>query len=292
MAALADAAAADGAEVDPGLGQALREIGERAGHVRELDHELVRHGRLPSTARRRRPRGRDDPIVRRVRPAWRPSSPVCVTAVFAGSSRRAGGVASGGPGVPRPGGEAHNRWHARSSQLEETRSGRDVPAVHRRRVRGQCQRPDAGGAQPGARRGDRPRSGQRPGGRRPGGRRGGDGLRELEGDDAAGPQPHPAQDRRRPGGPSRGAGAPREPQRRQARRLRDRRDGDLRRPVPVLRGRLPPARRQGGHRVSRRAHLAVPARPDRRSWPRSRPGTTRCTWPPGSWDRPSRRATR
>ena len=88
----------------------------------------------------------------------------------------------------------------------------------------------------------------------------------------------PAQDRRRARGEGRRARPARERQRRQAGRRGDRRDGRLRRPVPLLR------RCRAGHGRPRRQRVRWPATPRSSgatrsaSSRRSRRGTTRSTW--------------
>ena len=105
---------------------------------------------------------------------------------------------------------------------------------------------------------------------------------DLEEDDAAGPQPDPAQDRRLARGERRRARPAREPERRQAGRRRDRRD---RRSASTCSGSSPAPR---GSWTASRPTSSWPATPRSSgatrsaSWPRSRPGTTRCTWPAGS----------
>ena len=70
----------------------------------------------------------------------------------------------------------------------------------------------------------------------------------------------------------------RERERRQAGRRRDRRDGRLRRPLPLLRRRRARDGRPRGQRVRSPATPRSSGATRSASWPRSRPGTTRCTW--------------
>ena len=121
-----------------------------------------------------------------------------------------------------------------------------------------------GGHQPGQRPGHRQGPEERGRGRRPGGQRRRDGVRDVQADDAAGPLADAPEARRPARGQGRRARPAREPERRQAGRRGDRRDGGLRRPLPVLRRRGAGHGRPRRERVPRRPHLDHPARPDRR----------------------------
>ncbi len=144
------------------------------------------------------------------------------------------------------------------------RANQDVQAVHRRRVRRGGRRPYGRGHQPGHGPADRDRAGELRRGCGPGRQRGRDGLRVVEEDDAPGPLAAPAQDRRCDRGQGRRARPARECECRQAGRRRHRRDGRVRRPVPLLRRRRPGHGRPGRQRVRGRPHVDHPARPDRR----------------------------
>ena len=85
--------------------------------------------------------------------------------------------------------------HGGPRDRDATRSF-DLPAVHRRLLRRCRLGRDHRRREPGQRPGDRQGSGERRGGRRPGSQRRGAGVRDVEGDDAAGPQPDPPQGRR------------------------------------------------------------------------------------------------
>ncbi len=146
----------------------------------------------------------------------------------------------------------------------DPRTSQDLPAAHRRRLRRCRRRQDRRGRQPGQRRGHRQRAGELAGGRRSGRRGRRHGLRDVEADDPAGPLAADAQDRRRARCQGRRARPARERQRRQAGRCGDRRDGHLRRPVPLLRRRRAGDGRPRRQRVPGRPHVDHPARPDRR----------------------------